>query len=168
MNTLRIRSAVLVAASLFVLSLACAAQVSLADVARRSRPLVQTSKRVFTNEDVRTAPEPEPAAPEKNDPAKLDADKAGADNTDNPKAGAADGKVTDSVTRAEIERIQKAEAVLEQKLQNIKEKLASEPDEFRRRMWADALDNQRITLDQYKKLREQLERNEQQSSKAGA
>jgi len=167
MNILRIRLAVLVAASLFVLSLACAAQESLGEVVRRSRPVVQTAKRVFTNDDVRSAPEPQPAAPEKNEAAQPGSDKPGADNPGKSDAGAAD-KVTDSVTREEIQRIQKAEAVLEQKLQTLKEKLASEPDEFRRRMWADALDNQRITLDQYKKLREQLERNEQQNPKAGA
>ncbi len=171
MTHTRIRSAVLVTLSLFAFALACAAQETLADFARRSRPAVHTSKRVFTSDDVRTVPEPQSAAPAKANDAKLDlaGDAADVDDPDNKDAKSADGsKISDPIVRGEIQRIQKAEAALEQKLATIKEKLATEQDEFRRRMWADALDNQRITLEQYKKLREQLERTEQKSEKEGA
>ncbi len=171
MTHTRIRSAVLLTLSLFAFALACAAQETLADFARRSRPAVHTAKRVFTSDDVRTVPEPQPA-PAKADDAKLDlaaGEAATADDPDNRDGKSADGsKVSDPIVRGEIQRIQKAEAALEQKLATLKEKLATEQDEFRRRMWADALDNQRITLEQYKKLREQLERTEQKDAKTGA
>ncbi len=162
MSIHRIRPVLLALASLFVFAQVSPAQESLAEVVRRSRSTVQMAKRVFTNDDIPSAPGAQPAAAEQSGDANLGADKSDADKSDADNTGDAD-----SAVREEIEHIKKAEAAFEQKLQTIKEKLVSEPDELRRRMWADALDNQRITLEQFKRLREQLERSEQQNNKGG-
>lgn len=62
---------------------------------------------------------------------------------------------------AAIEQIRKQEVALKEKLNRIKDKLATEDDDFRRQMWNDALENQKSTLDQFRKVRERLEQQQQ-------
>lgn len=110
------------------------------------------TRHVITNDDIPPRPEPEPAAAGK--PAGAPATPEAVDKS---AALSKVGLATEDDVRQAVEQIRKREIALQEKLHRLKDKLVNEDDDFRRQMWADALENQKTTLEQYRKVREKLE-----------
>ncbi len=136
----------------------------LAAVAAVTRATARNDLHVVTNDEMPAhPPEPKPVAaakPMANAPAAVDSEAA--HDSAKPSSKPADPEVATA-----IEQLRKQETALKEKLNRIKDKLASEDDDFRRQMWNDALENQKATLEQFRKVRERLEQQGQASEPQG-
>ncbi len=128
-----------------------------------AKPVVHV-RHVITNDDIPPRPEAEPENA-KNQPAAKKSASQATESSTKPfdKAGT---ETAPPEVRDAIEQLKKQEALLQEKLGRIKERLANEDDDFRRQMWSDALENQKATLEQFRKVRERLEREQQHDSSA--
>jgi predicted nucleic acid-binding Zn-ribbon protein len=113
------------------------------------------ARRVITNDDIPPSSEAEAAPPK----GKQASGKLSGEATHDRAAALSKVGLSkdDDDARQAIEQIRKREIALQEKLHHLKDKLAGEDDDFRRQMWVDALENQKATLDQYRKVRERLE-----------
>ncbi|MGI9102618.1 MAG: hypothetical protein ACR2IF_09270 [Terriglobales bacterium] len=147
--------------AILVAAPAAAQSDDLAAVAAVTRATARTTHHVVTNDEIPAhPPEAKPAAAQSAGPAPSapKADSDGASEASKPS-----GKPVDPDVATAIEQIRKQETALKEKLNRIKDKLANEDDDFRRQMWSDALENQKNTLEQFRKVREKLEQQGQTS-----
>ncbi len=115
-------------------------------------------RHVITNDDIPPSPEADPVLPKGQKAGKGSSAAVHTAGNQLDKAGLSN---SDGDVKEAIQQLKRREAALEEKLNRLKERMQNEDDDFRRQMWADALENQKATLEQFRKVRERLEREEQ-------
>ena len=141
--------------------------------ATKQKATDKKAKRVFTNDDYPEQPDAAASDSKEKQAGKADASKPTSDSKNDPQQkvdasakGATEKEAKVAQLQRELDLSKKAEQELRDKLDKEAEQARTASTEFRRNMHYDAISNQQVTLAEFKKKQEELEKqiSEAQSS----